>query len=258
MSIKTIKGTTKLGESIKSRRIDLGLTIEEAALKAGVGTKSWCRYESGESIRTDKAKGICKALNWRVLPSDDDDGDDAFNIDEYKNHEAWSSYLSEFYGEAAAISFIVGSDLISDHVNFDLMELATMPRGTHIGQLTSSWIKDILPEQFLMRYDYDFMYQLKIEISRLRRIARRGSDIIAHTVIDELALYLFMQEAEPFLDCISAEMEAAGVSGLDNIGEWVFELFDDMDIVTYLYSDNYVPENHTYHFDNWTKDQFYM
>ena len=51
MSQKSIKGTSKLGEAIKSRRQELGLTIEEAATKAGVGIKTWCRYESGESIR---------------------------------------------------------------------------------------------------------------------------------------------------------------------------------------------------------------
>ena len=40
--------------------------------------------------------------------------------------------------------------------------------------------------------------------------------------------------------------------------EWVFDLFDDMDIVTYLYSDMYVAEGEDYHFDNWMKEQFYQ
>ena len=62
ISQKSIKGTHKLGEAIWSRRQELGLTIEEAAFKAGVAVKSWCRYELGESILKDKAKGICKAL----------------------------------------------------------------------------------------------------------------------------------------------------------------------------------------------------
>ncbi len=38
------------------------MTIVEAASRAGVGTKTWYRYESGASIRSDKVKGICKAL----------------------------------------------------------------------------------------------------------------------------------------------------------------------------------------------------
>lgn len=68
MAQKTIQGNKELARQIKSRRNELGLTIEEAASRAGVGTKTWCRYEAGESIRMDKCKGVCKALNWGVLP----------------------------------------------------------------------------------------------------------------------------------------------------------------------------------------------
>ena len=59
---KSIKGTHKSGEAIRSRRQELGLAIEETAFKASVGVKSRCRYEPSESILEDKAKGICKAL----------------------------------------------------------------------------------------------------------------------------------------------------------------------------------------------------
>ena len=86
MSQKTIKGTLALGKAIKSRRQELGLTIEDAASRAGVGTKSWCRYESGESIRSDKAKGICKALNWCTFPDSNDTAE--FDIQYYRNHDA--------------------------------------------------------------------------------------------------------------------------------------------------------------------------
>ncbi len=61
MPQKSIQGSKELGLKVKTRRNELGLTIEEAALRAGVGTKTWCRYEAGESIRRDKCKGICKA-----------------------------------------------------------------------------------------------------------------------------------------------------------------------------------------------------
>ena len=142
MSQKTIKGTVKLGESIKSRRQELGLTIEEAATKAGVGTKSWCRYEAGESIRGDKAKGICKVLNWHAFPGEDDSDDLEFNIDEYRNHAAWSTYLCEQFGEVAAVSFVIGSDILLDYIEEDLNGLASMPKGSHIGQLPISMIKD--------------------------------------------------------------------------------------------------------------------
>ena len=53
MAQQTIQGNKALAKQIKQRRIELGLTIEEAASRAEVGTKTWCRYEAGESIRKD-------------------------------------------------------------------------------------------------------------------------------------------------------------------------------------------------------------
>lgn len=104
MSQKVIQGTRQLSEKIRNRRLELGLTIEEAASKASVGTKTWCRYEAGESIRRDKAKGICKALNWHTLPDDAAEDAHDFDIAEFKNHKAWSTYLYQ-KREAFGFSF---------------------------------------------------------------------------------------------------------------------------------------------------------
>lgn len=68
MTQKTIQGNADLAKQIRLRRSELGLTIEEAASRAGVGTKTWCRYEAGESIRSDKCKGVCKALELAQPP----------------------------------------------------------------------------------------------------------------------------------------------------------------------------------------------
>ena len=258
MRNNSIKGNAKLGESIRNRRIELGMTIEEAASKAGVGTKSWYRYESGEAIRSDKAKGICKALNWYAFPGEDSGSELGFDIETYRDHEAWSSYLAKKYGEAAAISFAIGSDLLYDYVKEDLEALSGMPRGTHIGQLSSSMLKDILPEQFLMRYDYDFVYRLKLIIANLRRTAKSGREFAAHSVIEELAIYSFMREATFLIECTQSEMEEAGIGGLDIVDEWAFDLFDDSDIVLFLFSNIYLTEEDSYHFDQWYEDQFYI
>lgn len=45
MASKSIQGSQTLAKKIRSRRNELGFTIEEAAKRAGVGTKTWCRYE---------------------------------------------------------------------------------------------------------------------------------------------------------------------------------------------------------------------
>ena len=39
--------------------------------------------------------------------------------------------------------------------------------------------------------------------------------------------------------------------------DWVFDLFDDMDVVTCLYSNWYLTEDHIYHFKYWFDNQFY-
>lgn len=256
MSQKVITGTAKLAASIRNRRQELNLTIEEAASRAGVGTKTWCRYEAGESIRSDKAKGICKALNWHAIPNDDDATETEFDLSEYTEHKAWSMFLCDQFGQAAAISFVIGSDILLDYLDGDLEALSKMPKGTHIGQLPISMTKDLLPAQFLMRYDYEFIYHLMTTVIELRETAHHG-EFLAHSVLQEIALYLIVEEAEFLMESLLPEMSACGIDGLDNWDEWVFEMFDDMDVVTCLYSGAYVAQDHGYHFDHWGEYQFY-
>lgn len=257
MDKKAIAGTTKLSEAIKTRRKELGLTIEEAASKAGVGTKTWWRYESGESIRKDKIKGICKALSWHTLP-EENDGETLFDIEKYKKHDAWSEYICENYGEAAAVSFAIGCDILLDNIEEDLRALSSYPRSTHIGQLPASMLEGGLPEQFLMRYDYEFLCCLKFTVRVLKESAHRNIPIVAHTVMQELALYLIVEESEILMEAMSQEMEDYGIEDVDYWRDWIFDVFDDMDIITFLYSDVYLPYGSAYHFDNWTLEQFYM
>lgn len=257
MAQKTIQGSKKIAAQIRSRRKELGLTIEEAAAKAGVGTKTWCRYEAGESIRKDKCKGVCKALGWHVFPEQDEKShNDVFGHADIK-HEAWSSFLADTFGDNAAKAFAVGSDILLDHIKSDMEELATMPRGTHLGQLSVSWLCGDLPEQFLMKYDYDFLYQMNCTLLELRRRAKYGSSMMAHSVMEELLIYLCNQEAMVLIE-ISNENNGIADSEDNYLEEWVFDLFDDMDIVTFLYSDVYLDSDHSYHFANWSVRQFWV
>lgn len=249
MGQKSVKGNEKLAQAIKMRRNELNLTIEEAATRAGVGTKTWCRYEAGESIRQDKCKGICKALNWRGFPNEDEE-DILLNTREYENHEAWSENLFDCFGESAAVSFAIGSDILIDYVKDDMKELLKMPRGTHIGQIGVSFLVNELPQQFCMKYDYEFMYALYTTIVRLRKMAHTNIQIVAHTVLEELALYLIVEQSRFLLESSNCNLE-------NDWDEWIFNLFGDMDIITYLYSENFLTEDDCYHFKNWMKSQFY-
>ncbi len=255
MAPKTIQGNDELAKRIKSRRNELGLTIEEAAVQAGVGTKTWSRYEAGESIRMDKCKGICRALNWRNFPNSDSES--APLLEEYKSHKAWSQFLSENYGSWAALSFAAGSDILLDHIEQDLSNLSSMPIGSHIGQLSVSFIKDELPAQFLMRYDYDFVYRMECGLKELRARAEKGGSMTAHSVMQELLIYLCNEEAKALIELCREEREQDGQeNGINE--DWVFDLFGDMDIITCLYSDFFLTKTHSYHFIHWNDQQFYM
>jgi len=256
MAQKTIQGNENLAHQIKLRRNQLGLTIEEAASRAGVGTKTWSRYEAGESIRIDKCKGICKALNWYNFPQPIEEGEQSISIQEYKKHKAWSQFLEHTFGTNAAMSFASGSDILYDNINEDIAKLASMPSGSHIGQLDMSWLYDSLPAQFLMHYDYEFLYRMKCTLCKLIRDANNGLPITAHSVMEELIFYLCNEESSILIEL------SGGIDEFENNDfiyskEWLFDLFGDMDIITFLYSDMYLNSDHPYHFSHWDDQQFY-
>ena len=251
MAPKSIKGNADIAKKIKDRRNELNLTIEEAASIAGIGTKTWCRYEAGESIRKDKYKGICKALKWRFFLDEHLETDTKSFIKEYKNHYAWSTVLAECFGDIAAASFAVGSDLLLDKINQDLEELSTLPQNTHIGQLQISFTKDILPPQFLMHYDYEFLYLLKSSLIELVMRAHNNCSMYAHSVLQEIIIYTCVEEAKEFVLNVYDEKTD------NNWNEWVFDLFDDCDVTYLLYSDKYISKDNIYHFSYWNENQFY-
>ena len=191
MPPRTKEGSAELADAIKRRRCELGLSAEEAARRAGVGAKTWFRYESGSSIRSDKVKGICRALSWSALPVQE--GVAKGVGEEYAwlesiddSHEAWSPWLVETFGRKAAVSFAVGSDILLDYLNEDLSGLSKMPSGTHLGELSCSWLADCLPQQFLTQYTYQFVYRLRTVLAQYRIRARFGHEMCAHSPAEEL------------------------------------------------------------------------
>jgi transcriptional regulator with XRE-family HTH domain len=258
MAQRSIQGDKELGKKIRLRRNELHLTIEEAALRAGVGTKTWSRYEAGESIRKDKCKGICKALNWRSFPDGEEAVDKKSLVEEFRDHEAWSQFLADRYGTKAAIAFAAGSDILLDDIKQDQSDLAAMPSGSHIGQLGTSFLSDMLPQQFLTRYDYDFLYHMKCVLLQLRGDVRYGRELIAHSVLEELIIYLCNEEAQAFLEVSAGADDFTDAKYFGYSEDWVFNLFDDMDIISFLYSDLYLNEGSPFHFDHWGDQRFYM
>lgn len=256
MPPRVTSNSIELGQEMKKRRAELGLTIEAAAKKAGVGMKTWSRYESGEAIRSDKLGKVLHVLKWRTFPPNNAashienpwDGLDS-------SHRAWSSYLEEIYGKQTACMFAIGYDIVSDYVNNELQELSSLPAGSHVGQLGGSWLSWVLPPQFLTRYDYEFVFSLKYALNSLKDSAKNGHQLVAHTVLEEIAIYLIEMEANSYI-----ELSNDDASYKDECPEGLLgEICDDIDVYTFLYSDWHLMEQgETYHFDNWLKPQFYL
>jgi len=51
--------------------------------------------------------------------------------------------------------------------------------------------------------------------------------------------------------------EQDDIGDYDGWDEWVFDIFGDKDLITFLYSYIYLPDGHSYHFDCWLERQFY-
>lgn len=256
MAPRTHPGSAELGTAIRERRSTLGLSIQEAAAKAGTTAKTWGSYEAGASIRGDKVRTLCRALGWRDLPAsgaESDDADEHWLKEVGPGHRAWSAALEHQFGRAGAATFAVGSDILLDHANEDLAELRRRPRGTHLGQLDASWLIDTLPPQFVPRYDYDFVYALVSTVSSLQRRFVAGT-LVAHSVIEEIALYLIFGEAE-----VLADMHPGFFDKDDDWRDWVGDIFDDLDVEFLLfYPEQLLTPDTAYHFDHWLVDQFYM
>ena len=163
--------------------------------------------------------------------------------------KAWSKYLEDKFGKIAALSFSIGSDILLDYVNQDLEELSKQPKGTHIGQLGVSYLETLLPTQFLMNYDYNFLYIMKSKLIQLRKHAKWGHEIIAHSVLEEIILILVEEESEFLIESYeNLELES-------DWKEWVYDVLGDADIDMFLYSDEYLSAEDSYHFLNWLEPQ---
>ena len=256
MAPRTVTGSKALGSAIRDQRFKLGMTIEEAASRAGTGAKTWGGYENGASIRADKVTGICRTLRWKALPPDADSVNKAVpKIEELPKDqlaEAWSPLLEEEFGARCARTFAEGSLFLLDHIDQDIEALGRMPAASHVGQLDDSWVSSDLPQQFLTRYDYEFIYRLRGAVkSIISRLQAGTSGGALHSVLEELAFYLSLRTGA----------DLAGISSSlkdeDDWQEWFAQVASDLDLETFLYSSITLEAGHAYHFDRWTERQFW-
>ena len=177
------------------------------------------------------------------------------SVCEYRSHKAWSKYLEKYFGSWAALSFAFGSDALLNDIEQDLSTLKTMPAGAHLSDIVSA-LEDMLPPQFTEHYDSVFLAHMKDVLISLLEKAGRGESMVAHTVLEELLIYLCNEETIGYLDATGDEVIFDRKKDARN-DDWLYDLFDDMDIVSCLYSGFTLPADHIYHFIHWDEMQFY-
>ena len=82
--------------------------------------------------------------------------------------------------------------------------------------------------------------------------------ITAYSILEELIIYLCNKEAQALIEIGAGADDFIDNEHLDDSENWVFDMFDNMDIITYLYSNEYLAEDHPFHFEYWSDQQFYM
>lgn len=254
---RTVLGSHELGNLIRARRAELGLTIEQASAAGGLGSETWRRYEAGGSIRVDKARSVCKALRWRAIPSGA--GEDAAPTEQSvwdlaATSEAYSPALVAGLGEDCARVFAAGCDYLLDQIDQDLEAMSKMPRGAHLGQLDISWLEDELPQRWLMHYDYEFLFRLRLTVERLIRKAQEPSRVavpaLTNSVGEALALHLIFQIGLGFVNDDEAQMVPVEQ---DDVDDWEYQLNNEDVIVTFALFpvEAFVAKNVHWHPDNW-------
>lgn len=263
MAPRTVAGSEELGSLMRARREELGLSIEQAASSAGLGSETWRRYENGSSIRQDKLRVVCRALKWRALPAvgsrvSAEDKEPSRGMWELATEsKGYTLSLVEEYGEGAARVFAVGCDIISDQIKDDLEQLRSMPRGSHVGEAPASWLDNQLPPRWLMRYDYDFLFRLRATVEALRlRAVHPNFDGIPHftrCVADDLALHLIMEQGMVAFEVSDHQIDQRDVD------EWEYEMNgEDDEVITLLYSEWFDSSpDQQWHFDRWFDRTYY-
>lgn len=271
MAKKTVVNRAVGGERnlIRSRREALGLTIEQAAEKAGVGSRTWSRYEAGAPIAEDKVSGVCKALGWEWLMSATDDVQPKSSYDHRKNRDGWSSDVAERFGDNCAASLAIGFQNLLWRVKADIKLLKSQPKGTHIGQLRASMTADILPEQFLMNYDYEFILGLKADVVRVMNYAEGTRSFHAYSAIDAIIVYMACKLGyESFKEGTYQLQPMTAVDGtpmsedeqLYHLGTLSSALIGSDDVETELYQeDSFIRDTSSpFFFSNWQNVSFFQ
>jgi len=164
----------------------------------------------------------------------------------------YSPRLVGMLGEKAARCFAVGAFLYDQSLAEDLDSLKELPRGTHLGELEDTHIGTTLPNLWLTRYDYEFVFQMR-RSAQLLCLRLTGEEELA----DDGPLVRSMAEALALHDVydLGCTVGAAARGVLVDQGtweEWVDALSGpDRPARRAIFTMMIPPADSPEHFDNW-------
>ena len=247
----------ELKETVISNRQRLAMSVEDASRRAGIAPKTWTRYEEDGKLPIHMIPRVCKAIDMQSLPSLSDTELHLPSNDNSRltNLCHWSQYIDETFGEKAALSYAIGSTILISNLDLALQELKVLPKGTHVAELDASLLSRILPSQFAMEYDYEFLSAFRSRLLYIVRKLHSKDAFSVHTVLDELILHIILQLSIPIIACWNPT-EPTELDEDWNV--WKTSLCnDDDDLESFLYTDYmWLSAERTYHFSHWLKPAF--
>lgn len=272
---------------IRLRREMLGLSVAELAAQAGVSEQSWRNYERGRTqVRGDKQLGVWQALGWE-LPETDAGlarfvsyGESVVNglMTEYEHEclldealrqgygalrlpcwadvpdllpESYSPLLAATLDEPAARCFALGAQTYDQIAGEALVELLSLPRGAHLGELLHEHLSRYLPALWMTRYDYEFVFQLRgLGQSMQDRLV--GGRIGRHEPLVRSPAEAIVLHGILTVGTIMAPAGGGPVLGPIDAEGWVSALSGPDDLVRELLETTLMPSvGSAEHFDNW-------
>lgn len=254
MTPRTRPGSVELGQAIRARREQLGLTIDEAAARSGLGRETLRRYESGSAIREDKIPALCRLLAWQRLPDAVDQSDAggplAPNWDD-RDRAGFSESVEDALGEDCAHTLAVGFELVVDQIDHVIAELESMPLGSHVGMTTLGFEFDP-PPVFLTRCDHQTMVRLRNSAADLSRRLQEPLDLPLEglPVAEQIVLRRSLEAGQLYVETV----EMTEPDDSEDWREWFGGLVGDADLGFMLYGGGIeiaLEPTSKFHIDNW-------
>jgi len=164
--------------------------------------------------------------------------------------EVYSPRLARTLGEEAARCFALGAFLFDMSVAEDLENLAQLPRGAHLGQLDETHIGSTLPQLWLTRYDYEFVFQLRGTARDMALRLTDGGPAVGEPLVRNLADVLVLHDIFN-LGGVIADSRGADIDE-DRWEGWVDALSGPDQPTHALIAMGLIPPaDAPEHFDNW-------